>query len=636
MTVLLSKRAINILLMLLDLEGSITTQELAENFTVSVRTIKYDLEDIRAWFEQHDETLYSKRNKGIWLDLPDSKRLLLKNEIIDVDRFETYPDQKRRVNVLIFQLLSVKGYLTAQQLADELLVSRNTIVSDLEQVERLLQAYDLTLIRQARQGFTISGEESNVRLLMEFITQKELTEYDIYQIMNYVTKTKGAEKIPKIKFGSGTLFQGCYRSALKKMRNLINPLDQNQFDYAEILSITLRVAIAAARMQMAHTIGTYRVLSQKTRFEQRNEVPLLLLQEVFERYDLPLLADEYFYIYSDLFGTHQRQDMVQLTKQVIESVSKELNYPFVNDRQLFTNLFAHLSLRFTKKHLFINEYNPFSEEIKGKHPALFLAIQSACKQLIQRSVLLVNDSFCAYIALHFLAAQERQQQEAKVVRIVYVCSTGLGVTSLIEQKILEEVPNAGFASVLNATEVIQAEKPDLVLSIFPIEEMTYPFIKVSPLLTDTDLSLIREEVDKILLGKRQGKGTARSTKSDVIEKNERIQSQDLLVKAYIIYEELKRMFQTKLLSEYQEAFLLHVLLMTHRITFNKQYEEIPCNREVSHERQEEIRQIECLFAKNELPVNHAEISALLNYLEQPKEEEDGTSNGSTGDHSTKC
>lgn len=182
MTVLLSKRAINILLMLLDLEGSITTQELAENFTVSVRTIKYDLEDIRAWFEQHDETLYSKRNKGIWLDLPDSKRLLL-NEIIDVDRFETYPDQKRRVNVLIFQLLSVKGYLTAQQLADELLVSRNTIVSDLEQVERLLQAYDLTLIRQARQGFTISGEESNVRLLMEFITQKRT--YRIRYLPNY-------------------------------------------------------------------------------------------------------------------------------------------------------------------------------------------------------------------------------------------------------------------------------------------------------------------------------------------------------------------------------------------------------------------------------------------------------------------
>ncbi len=57
-----------------------------------LKSMNYSGEDIRAWFEQHDETLYSKRNKGIWLDLPDSKRLLLKNEIIDVDRFETYPD----------------------------------------------------------------------------------------------------------------------------------------------------------------------------------------------------------------------------------------------------------------------------------------------------------------------------------------------------------------------------------------------------------------------------------------------------------------------------------------------------------------------------------------------------------------
>ena len=65
-------------------------------------------------------------------------------------------------------------------------------------------------------------------------------------------------------------------------------------------------------------MGLTEYYRKKSRFEQRNEVPLLLLQEVFERYDLPLLADEYFYIYSDLFGTHQRQDMVQLTKQVIE------------------------------------------------------------------------------------------------------------------------------------------------------------------------------------------------------------------------------------------------------------------------------------------------------------------------------
>ncbi len=135
-------------------------------------------------------------------------------------------------------------------------------------------------------------------------------------------------------------------------------------------------------------------------------------------------------------------------------------------------MFAHQSLRFTKKHLFINEYNPFSEEIKGKTPSVvFLAIQSACKQLIQRSVFVSQRFFLRiYCVAFFWQLRNDNSEEAKVVRIVYVCSTGLGVTSLIEQKFLEEVPNvelAGFASVLNATEVIQAEKPDLVLSIFP-------------------------------------------------------------------------------------------------------------------------------------------------------------------------
>ena len=47
---------------------------------------------------------------------------------------------------------------------------------------------NLTLIRQARQGFTISGEESNVRLLMEFITQKELTEYDMCRVIKIKVK----------------------------------------------------------------------------------------------------------------------------------------------------------------------------------------------------------------------------------------------------------------------------------------------------------------------------------------------------------------------------------------------------------------------------------------------------------------
>ncbi|MGX7413215.1 BglG family transcription antiterminator [Enterococcus caccae] len=621
MSLHLSKREIKILLLLLDLEDSVTTKELAETFHVSVRTIKYDLDNVRDWFKEQNVVLQTRRNKGIWLEIPDSERLTLKNEIIEVERFETYPDQELRVNQLIFRLLLAEKPLTSQELADGLQVSRNTIVSDLDRVEELIQAYSLALTRQSRQGFSITGEESKIRLLMEYITQKEITEYDMYQIMSYFVQSGQQKKMQEVHVGVNTIFQKIYQVALKEMTNLLDPSLFDQFNYAEILSITLRVAIATSRMQLHHTVGGYKMLANQKVLQQKQELPFLLMKKVFDHYELPLLADEYLYIYSDVFVANNQQDIVGLTEELIKDVSEEINFPFYRDRQLFTNLFAHLSLRLTKKHLFINEYNPFVDDIKAKYPQLFSAIQLASQSDIVGSALLINDSFIAYIALHFLVAYEKNLHEVNVVRIVYVCSTGLGVTSLIEQKILEEVSNveiAGFASVLNAVDVIEEKNPDLVLSIFPIDIVNRPFIKVNPLPTTADIHSIQEEVNKILTHTHSGKVPRLIPRQQIKEKQGiEAESRDIIVRTYVIYEELLKAFAGKLTQEYREAFLLHVMLMVHRITFDSQYEnEGNIVKETLLAQQVLVEQIERIFAKNDLMVNQAEITALLNYIRE--------------------
>lgn len=619
MSLHLSKRAIKILLLLLDLDDSVTTKTLSETFQVSVRTIKYDLENIREWFKEQNVELQTRRNKGIWLDIPDSERLTLKNEVLEVERFETYPDQDLRVNQIIFRLLLVNRPLTAQTIADELQVSRNTIMSDLDKVEALILSYGLQLNRRSRLGFSIVGEESKIRLLMEYITQKEITEYDIYQIMSQFVESTEKRKVREVSIGINTIFQKVYQVALKEMTNLIDHSLLNQFNYSEILSITLRVAIASSRMQLDHTVGGYKILSNQKVLEQKQELPYLLMQKVFAYYELPILSDEYLYIYSDVFIANNQQDIVQLTEKLVKDVSATMNFPFYRDRQLFTNLFAHLSLRLTKKHLFINEYNPFVDDIKAKYPELFIAIKAASQNDIGGSALLINDSFIAYIALHFLVAYEKNLHGINVVRIVYVCSTGLGVTSLIEQKILEKVSNveiAGFASVLNAKEAIEEKNPDLVLSIFPIETINRPFIKVNPLPTKSDIQQIQDEVNKILADAKSGKVPRLIPRRQVKEKQGiEIESRDLLVKSYIVYEELLKVFEVKLNLEYKEAFLLHVMLMVHRITFEGQYENKGnVVKELLLSQQSLVESIESIFAKNDLMVNQAEITALLNYM----------------------
>lgn len=620
----LSKREINILLLLLELEGSITTKELAETFQVSVRTVKYDLENVRQWLEEQEATLHARRNKGIWLDISASKRTALKNEILGVERFEAYPDQEVRVNKLVFYLLFSQGYVTAQQLADALQVSRNTIMTDLDRGEQLIQSYGLSLHRQSRQGFLIEGSESSIRLLLEYLAQKEMTEYDIYQIMSRLIQPEQSENVYEMPIGMHgiqTLFQQVYQISVEEMASLLDPSLLDQFNYAEILSITLRVAIAAARMQLHHTIGSYTLVTNQQTLLEKEELPFLLMKQVFERYALPLLSDEYLYIYSDVFVSGNQQDIARLTDQLIQDVSEEMQISFYRDHQLFTNLFAHLSLRLTKRHQFINEYNPFVDDIKARYPQLFAAIAKVSKKKLSSSLLLINDSFVAYIALHFLVAYEKNLQEVEDVRVVYVCSTGLGVTSLIEQKIMEEVTNVtivGFASVLNATEFIEAKQPDLVLSIFPIESSKRPFIKVNPLPTKADIQNIQEEVNKILSHTRGSKPSHLASKKRTESfKSVEERSHDILLQAYIVYEELLKAFGDQLQTEYKEAFLLHVMLMTHRILFDGQYEN---NGNIIKEKlfaqQSLVEQIENIFAQNELAVNQAEITALLNYLKE--------------------
>lgn len=81
---------------------------------------------------------------------------------------------------------------------------------------------------------------------------------------------------------------------------------------------------------------------------------------------------------------------------------------------------------------FVNEYNPFKEDIKQKYPELFDAIKQAVRQEISEQNILINDSFVAY-CLTLLVSYEREE-DLRSVRAVYICSTGLGVTSLIKQR----------------------------------------------------------------------------------------------------------------------------------------------------------------------------------------------------------
>lgn len=609
----ITKRQIQVLLQFLENAEPITTKELAKQQNVSVRTIKYDLDDIRLWLQERKHDLTSKRSQGVWLELSDSERIKLKSELMDVDRLELFADQTLRLDRLSIHLMLTNQAITSFELADRLMVSKDTILNDLEILEKQLKEQGMTLERLPRKGFLISGPEHQVRLLIEEVLQKELTDYDIYKIMELLLQSEKQEGY-ELYSSKGTAFQAVFNQVLADMRHLLKQIDTAELNYAELLNMLIRVAIATVRLQNEYTIGRYQLLYDP---KEQQELSYLLMQQVFAHYQLPLFEDEYRYIYSDTFENDLQQDVMALTENLIQKVSKKIHYSFSNDPQLLTNLYAHLSMRLSRKQKFVNEYNPFKDDIKAKYPELFDAIETVVRREIRGKSVLINDSFIAYIALHFLVSYEKEV-DSRSVRAVYVCSTGLGVTSLIKQKISEELSNieiAAFASVLNAQEIIKQKEPELVISIFPIEGMTCEFIKVHPLPTKQDLEKIQQAVKKILSqSPQQGTKKLRLEPAGNRTSLEDF-SKELILQAYTIYEKLLCLFQEQLNQEYREAFLLHVFLMVHRITFDQQYM-MEGNKTDDADKITSTynKEIEQLFTEHNLAINQSEINALFAYI----------------------
>ncbi len=609
----ITKRQIQILLQLLESSAATTTKELADQQNVSVRTIKYDLDTIRLWLQERNQDLTSKRSQGVWLVLSDSERIKLKSELMDVDRLELFVDQTSRLDRLSIQLMLTNQAVTSFELAERLAVSKDTILHDLDVLEKRLNAQGMTLERLPRKGFLITGPERQIRLLIEKVFQKDLTDYDIYKIMDLLLQSEKHEGY-ELYAAKGTTFQVVLNQVLTDMRQLLKQIDISDLNYAELLNMLIRVAIATVRLKNEYTIGRYQLLNDP---KEQQELSYLLMQQVFAHYQLPLFEDEYRYIYSDTFENSPTQDVMLLTENLIQKVSKKINYAFYNDPQLLTNLYAHLSMRLSRKQKFVNEYNPFKDDIKAKYPQLFEAIETVVSKEIRGTSLLVNDSFIAYIALHFLVSYEKEA-DLRSVRVVYVCSTGLGVTSLIKQKISEELSNieiAAFASVLNAQEVIKQKEPDLVISIFPIEGIDCEFIKVHPLPTKQDLDKIQQAAKKILSQSPQKSGRKLRLESAGSRASLEDFSKELILQAYTIYEKLILLFRDQLSQEYREAFLLHVFLMVHRIIFDQQYVmEGTKTDETQLASKSAIKQIEQLFTEHNLTINQSEINALFAYI----------------------
>lgn len=602
-SVQLSNRQIQVVTQLITATQPVTTAILSEQLNVSVRTVKNDLKVVQAWLDAEGPYYQAKPRIGIWLEATPTERAQLKRHLL-LSRSDAHScTPQERIEQIVLLLSSSSEFITTQQIENKIAISKNTVVADLDKVERFLKRFQLLLERKNYYGYRIAGPELNVRSAVEAVLNRTLATYEA----PLLAAQTPLQELRQIQFVAIPEVQTVLNVVVTALETCTD-FRRSDFDVDDILTMLMRLTISAMRLSMHHPINSRLPLKVATTEQQK--LPYAWFVAVMQHYDFARLQDEYNYLLRGVNPRFDDQNIAHLSQLIINEVSHQLQYPFDTDRQLRVNLFAHLLTKLSNKYKFTNEYNPFVTDLKKRNLPLFKAVQRALQTNISSNPAVVNESFVAFVTLHFLVSLEGHTV-GKRARVIYVCSTGLGVTGLIKREIERQIANveiAGFASLTTVQQQVTSLKPDLVISIFPITVTQVPVIQVNPLPSATDIQRIKQAIAKVLNVAVPSLTPVRLA-ADSREIEEQVRT--VMLSAGAIYSALAQYLGARVPATYQEAFMIHVMMAVERLYFHHNYDG-PTTLAAAPADVQKIKQI---FAASQLTINEAEIKALLQYTQ---------------------
>lgn len=161
---MLNKRCRSILLEIIKQPK--TTDELAHLYHVSSRSIRNDLNEINYFLKQNQFTEIRKDRDKRWLISSNAQIEKIIFEIINTPEIvKTSYTKHERILELFYKLSTQKHPIKIDTLSKDLIVSKSTIIKDLEDLKKILSPYSIT-IQGTNTGICIQAREIELRLAL--------------------------------------------------------------------------------------------------------------------------------------------------------------------------------------------------------------------------------------------------------------------------------------------------------------------------------------------------------------------------------------------------------------------------------------------------------------------------------------
>jgi mannitol operon transcriptional antiterminator len=166
------------------------------------------------------------------------------------------------------------------------------------------------------------------------------------------------------------------------------------------------------------------------------------------------------------------------------------------DFSLFQGLLAHMEPSLFRIKQQMGLFNPLTEEIKRKYPVLFMAIKNGVEKEFKEFGFFPDDEI-AFIVLHFGSALVMREEDMPIHALV-VCPTGIGTSKMLASRIKKEIVEIDSVEVKSIKEMQEEnfERYDVIISTVRLPFINLDYILVTPLLSEDDITTIRDFLRK--------------------------------------------------------------------------------------------------------------------------------------------
>ena len=479
-------------------DNIVSASQLSVLLNITDRTIRSDIQAINEILEKNGAKIKLKRKAGYYIEINDQEKyntFLCSIKQTRTSNLELDSSQDR-IKYLLNLLLYSDEYMSLDDLADNIYVSKNTLQNYIKTLKAIFSKYNLEYISKTNVGVKIIGNEDDKR---KCLVENVLS----YNFQNYVTGFTKDEY---------TLFEGIDLDLLKQIisNKLKNAhIKTNDFIFKNLI---IHFALMISRIQFDCYINTNNAIKIDDNYANFiNDIA----KEIEKAFDITISEGEKKYIYSHLVANTRLNDLVSndnkikaLVEELLNNIYYDYNFDLRNDEILSHDLFLHFKSILNTKSLALNKRNPLLNTIKANFPLAFDITITCITKIFNKPPYILTEDEIGYVSLHVGAAIERCfSGSLQRKSVILVCGSGQATTRMLEARLnvffkdkIMIVHRASYNEFINYTKR-ELLNIDFVISTIPLKSNYVPTITVDFSLNNQNIEDISKFLTSISLDK---------------------------------------------------------------------------------------------------------------------------------------